>query len=177
VPALFTCVPLLRMPRGGRGLIVTAAVLGVAVGSTVNVCKHFIQFEREEVGELDTALQVMEPRKRVAGLIYDKSSAVMSDLYAPFLHFVSYYQVEKGGVVQFAYTGFPHWPVQYQPGKLPPPGTVTRLRWEWTPEQVPVSELYPYYDYVLTRGGGFNPRPGTFHVAWHGGRWTVWQRD
>ena len=177
VPALFTCVPLLRMPRGGRGLVVTAAALGVAVGSTVNVCKHFIQFEREEVGELDSALEVMQPRKRVAGLIYDKGSAVMSDLYAPFLHFVSYYQVEKGGVVQFAYTGFPHWPVQYQPGKLPPPGTVTRLRWEWTPEQVPVSELYPYYDYVLTRGGGFNPPPGTFHVAWHGGRWTVWQRD
>ncbi|HEX3344123.1 MAG TPA: hypothetical protein VHS09_06090, partial [Polyangiaceae bacterium] len=167
VPALFTCVPLLRMPRGGRGLLVTVAAAAVAVGSTVNVCKHFIQFERDEVGELDEALALMEPRKHVAGLIYDKGSSVMSDLYVPFMHFVSYYQVEKGGVVQFAYTGFPHWPVQYQPGKFPPPGTVPRLRWEWTPEQVPISELYPYYDYVLTRGGGFHPPAGTFHTAWH----------
>jgi hypothetical protein len=177
VPALFTSVPLLRMPARGRGLVVTFAALAVALGSTVNVCKHFIQFEREEVGELDDAIAAMEPRKRVVGLIYDKGSTVMSDLYAPFLHFVSYYQAEKGGVVQFAYTGFPHWPVQYQEGHYPPPGAVPRLRWEWTPEQVPMSELYPYYDYVLVRGQGFNAPPGTFHVAWHGGRWTVWKRD
>ena len=29
----------------------------------------------------------------------------------------------KGGVVQFAYTGFPHWPVQYEPGMFPPPAS------------------------------------------------------
>jgi hypothetical protein len=40
-----------------------------------------------------------------------------------------------------------------------------------------MSELYPYYDYVLTRGNGFNPPHGTFHVAWRGGKWTVWERD
>ena len=101
----------------------------------------------------------------------------MSDLYAPFLHFVSYYQVEKGGVVQFAYTGFPHWPVQYLPGQYPPPGTMPRLRWEWTPESVSIGELFPYYDYVLARGDGFRPPPGTFRVAFRGRRWTVWARD
>lgn len=177
VPALFTTIPLLRMPQGVRGFGVTMAALLVAASSTVNVCKHFIQFEREEVGDLDGAIAAMQPRKHVAGLIFDKNSNVMSDLYSTFLHFVSYYQVEKGGVVQFAYTGFPHWPVQYQDGKYPPPGTVPRLRWEWTPELVPISELYPYYDYVLARGPGFNPPPGTFHVAWHGGKWTVYAKD
>jgi len=177
VPAIFLSIPLLRMPARGRGLFVTGAALLVAAGSTVNVCKHFIQFEQQEVGEIEDAIAVMEPRKHVAGLIYDRGTSVMSDTFTTFLHFVSYYQAEKGGVVQFSYTSFPHWPVQYQPGRFPPPGTVPRLRWEWTPEQVPMSELYPYYDYVLTRGGGFNPPRGTFHVAWHGGRWTVWQRD
>jgi hypothetical protein len=177
VPGLLTSVPLLRMPRGVRGILVAAAAFGVAVGSTVNVCKHFIAFEREEVGDLDRAVASMQPRKRVAGLIYDKRSVVMSDLYAPFLHFVSYYQVEKGGLVQFAYTGFPHWPVQYLPGKYPPPGTMPRLRWEWTPESVPLSELYPFYDYVLERGEGFRPPAGTFHVSYRGQRWTVWERD
>ena len=55
VPALITSVPLLRMPRGPRGWLVTALALVVAVGSTVNVCEHFIKFEREEVGDLDQA--------------------------------------------------------------------------------------------------------------------------
>ncbi len=176
VPALFTSIPLLRMPRGVRGLLVTAAAVVVAVGSTVNTCKHFIQFERADVGDLDEAIQSMQPRKRVAGLIFDRRSSVMTDTYSPFLHFVSYYQVEKGGVVQFAYTGFPHWPVQYQPGRLPPPGTPTRLRWEWTPEAVPISELYPYYDYVLTRGEGFRPPSSAFRPSFRGRRWTVWER-
>jgi hypothetical protein len=176
--ALLTLVPLLRMPGGGRGTMVTALAVGVCVGSTVNVCKHFIQFEREEVGDLDEALATMEPRAHVAGLIFDRGSRTMSDTFVPFLHFVSYYQAEKGGVVQFAYTGFPHWPVQYQDGKYPPETYPRlRLRWEWTPEQVGMNELYPYYDYVLARGSGFNPPPGKYHVAFHGGRWTVYARD
>ncbi len=175
VPALLTSIPLLRIPRGGRGIAVTLVALGVSVASTVNTCKHFIDFERNEVGDLDGAIESMQPRKHVAGLIYDRRSNVMSDLYAPFLHFASYYQVEKGGVVQFAYTGFPHWPVQYQPGKFPP-STPLRLRWEWTPEQVPMGELYPYYDYVLTRGEGFRPPANAFRPSFHSGKWTVWER-
>ena len=177
VPALLTSIPLLRMPGGLRGVAVTACALGVGIGSTVNVCKHFIDFERDELGDFDQALGSMQPSKHVAGLIFDKRSSLMSDLYAPYVHFVSYYQVEKGGVVQFAYTGFPHWPVQYEPGQIPAPGTMPRLRWEWTPESVPIGELYPYYDYVLTRGEGFRPPPGTFHPTFRGNRWTVWTRD
>jgi hypothetical protein len=177
VPALLTSVPLLRMPRGGRGAFVTMAALGAALGSTLNVCKHFVLFEREELGDFEQAIDSMAPNKKVAGLVFDKTSAVMSDLYAPYLHFVSYYQVEKGGVVQFSYAGFPHWPVQYMPGMFPPPGTMPRLRWEWMPEAVPITELYPYYDYVLTRGEGFRPPPGTFHPTFRGRKWTVWNRD
>jgi len=30
---------------------------------------------------------------------------------------------------------------------------------------------------VLTRGNGFHPPSGTFHVKWHGDRWTVWAKD
>ena len=178
VPALLTCVPLLRMPGGARGVLVTGLVLGVLGGSTVNVCKHFIAFEREEVGDLDEALDTMAPRAHVAGLIYERYSSTMSDLYSPFLHFASYYQVQKGGVVQFSYTGFPHWPVQYQDDAYPPMTyPKLRLRWEWTPEQVTMQELYPYYDYVLVRGHGFFPPHGTFHPVYKGTRWTVYERD
>jgi hypothetical protein len=175
VLALVTAVPLLRMPGGLRGLAVTGAALAVGLGSIVNTCKHFIQFEREEVGDVDDALEQMQPARRVAGLIYDKGSSVVN--LAPFLHFVSYYQAEKGGVVQFSNANIRYSPFHFKPDRLPPQGEPARLRWEWTPEAVGIQELYPYYDYVLTRGSGFHPPAGTFHVKWHGSRWTVWERD
>lgn len=175
--ALLTGVPLLRMPRGGRGFFVTVLALMLAVGSTVNVCRHFIEFETQEVGDLDDALAQMDPGRKVAGLIYDKGSAVMSNHYAPFLHFVSYYQAEKGGVVQFSNANIRYSPFHFKDDKLPPEGQPARLRWEWTPEQVTTRELYPYYDYVLTRGSGFQPPPGTYRVKWRGDRWTVWEKS
>jgi hypothetical protein len=173
--ALMTAIPLLRMPTGIRGGLVTTALVALGGGSIVNTCKHFIEFERQEVGEIDDAIRQMDPRKRVAGLIFDRGSSIVH--FAPFMHFVSYYQLEKGGVVTFSYTSFPHWPVRYRPGHFPPPGGPLRLRWEWTPEQVTLDELMPYYDYVLTRGSGFRPPPGTFHVQWKDRHWTVWARD
>jgi hypothetical protein len=176
--ALLMMVPLLRMPGGGRGFAITALALAACIGSTLNVCKHFIVFEREEVGDLDDALAAMAPRAHVVGLIFDRGSRTMSDMFVPVLHYVSYYEAEKGGVVQFAYTGFPHWPVQYQDGKYPPlTYPKQRLRWEWTPEQVTTAELYPYYDYVLVRGSGYAPPAQLFHSAFRGARWSVYERN
>jgi hypothetical protein len=177
-PILFaiTAIPLLRMPRGALGAVVTAAALAVGVASIANTCQHFLRFEIEEVGDIDGAIDAMEPNRKVCALIYDKLSTVTNN--QPFLHFGSYYQVRKGGVVMFTYAGYAHWPVDFQPGHYPPPGTgPARLRWEWMPEQVPMSEMYPYYDYILTRGNGFRPPPGTYHLRWRGDRWAVWQRD
>jgi hypothetical protein len=176
-PILFamTAIPLVRMPRGGRGVFVTAAALAVGVGAIVNTCQHFIQFEREEVGDIDGAIDAMEPGRRVCALMYDKGSTIVN--HVPFLHFGSYYQEAKGGVVMFTFAGYAHWPVDFKAGHYPPPGGPARHRWEWTPEMVPITEIYPYYDYVLTRGQGFRPPPGTYHVKWHSDRWTVWARD
>jgi len=177
VPALITAIPFLRMPsRGMARTVVTALALLLASWSTVNVCKHFIQFQLEEVGELDGAMAHMEPNRHVAALIYDRASGIVN--MSPFLHYGSWYQADKGGVVMFSNSGALYWPVRFREGHYPPPGTRPRLRWEWTPEQVPVrGELYPYYDYVLVRGDGFRPPPGTFHEAWHGVHWTVYAQD
>ena len=175
-PLLFaiTSIPLLRMPTGSRGAAVMIASLALAGASTINTCQHFVKFEREEVGDIDGAIDAIPPRSRVCALIYDRGSSTMTN--QPFLHFGSYYQMEKGGVVEFTYAGYAHWPVDFKPGHYPPPGGPARLRWEWTPEQVPITEVYPYYDYVLTRGSGFRPPPGTYHASWRGGRWTVWEK-
>jgi hypothetical protein len=175
-PLLFaiTAIPLLRMPTGVRGVVVTTAALSLAGMCTANTCRHFIRFERDEVGDIDGAIDAMAPRSKVCALIYDRGSSVMAN--QPFLHFGSYYQVQKGGVVEFTYAGYAHWPVDFLPGHYPPPGRSARLRWEWTPEQVPITEIFPYYDYVLTRGAGFRPPQGTYRVKWHSGRWTVWEK-
>jgi hypothetical protein len=172
--ALITGVPLLRMPAGGRGLLVTIAAAAVGLGAILNVCKHFIQFERDEVGDIDEALDQMAPARRVAGLIFDKGSSVVN--LAPFLHFVSYYQAEKGGVIQFSNANIRYSPFHFKPDRLPPQGQPARLRWEWTPEAVHIDELFPYYDYILTRGTGFRPPAGTFHMKWRGDRWAVWEK-
>ncbi len=175
VPALMTAIPFLPMRRGFSGGVVTALAIALAIHSTVNVCSHFIQFQLEEVGDIDDAIEKMAPAKHVAALIYDRGSNVVN--MSPFLHFGSYYQADKGGIIQFSNDGALYWPVRFKEGHYPPPGKRPRLRWEWTPEQVPITELYPYYDYVLVRGNGFQPPRGSFHVIFHGDRWTVWQRD
>ena len=177
-PIMFamTALPLLHMPRGIRGGVVTAAAFALSVFSVVNVCVHFRQFERDEVGDFDGALAAMEPQRRVCALMFDRDSRV-TDL-SPFLHFGSYYQVQKGGVVEFTYAGYAHWPIDFRPGAYPPPGGPARHYWEWHPEDVSVErEIYPYYDYVLTRGEGFHPPPGTYHVKWQSAPWAVWERD
>jgi hypothetical protein len=174
-PGMIALIPLLPMPRGARGFFVTALALAVGTSSIVDTCKHFIAFEQTEVGDIDGAIDFMAPRSRVAALIFDKSSNIVNTV--PFLHFGSYYQVKKGGLIQFSNSGALYWPVRFRDGHYPPPGRRPRLRWEWMPEAVTIQELFPYYDYVLVRGHGFSPPPGTFHVAWSGDRWTVYERD
>jgi hypothetical protein len=175
-PILFamTAIPLVRFPAGRRGLFVSACALVVGLGAIANTCRHFIQFERDEVGDIDGAIDSMAEGRKVCALIFDKASGVMNN--QPFLHFGSYYQTKKSGVVMFTFAGYAHWPVDFLPGKYPPPGGPARLRWEWTPEQVTFGEIYPYYDYVLTRGRGFRPLPGTYRETWHDDRWTVWAK-
>jgi len=174
VPGMMASIPLLRMPRGPRGVLVTLGLVGIATHATVNTCTKFIRHEQREVGEIDEALDSMEPGKRVAGLIFDRSSAVTNN--SPFLHYVSYYQAKKGGFVQFSYAHFKHWPFSYKDGFMPPPGRPPMQRWEWTPESV-TQELYPFYDYILVRGSGFTPERGEFHVKFRGEHWVVYERD
>lgn len=176
-PLLFvlTVVPLLPFPGGARGRALAAALTCVALATTISACVHFVRFERDDTDDFDAVLRTMQPRKHVAGLIFDKQSSVTHR--HPLVHFASYYQLEKGGVVEFTFAGYPHWPFQFREGRCPSTGCPARQDWEWTPEQVTTAELYPYFDYVLTRGAGFAPAPGTYHVANTHGRWTVWERD
>jgi len=175
IPALMGLIPLMRMPAGLRGTWVTACSVMLGASATFNVCEHFARFEREEVGNIDGAIDAMKPQKRVVGLIFDRASSVVNN--APFLHYVSYYQARKGGIVQFSNSGALYWPVRFRPGHYPPPGYRPEIGWEWRPEQVSIDEIFPYYDYVLSRGVGFSPPAGTFHLIWKDGPWSVYARE
>ena len=171
---LITGIPLLALPSGWPGRLITTAAVIIAAWACVNTTRHFVSFNALEVGDFDAALATMAPHRRVCALVYDPWSRIVRN--AAFLHFGSYYQIERGGVVMFTYAGFPHWPIAFAPGRTPP-GFPARPRWEWTPELVPIEEVYPYYDYVLTRGDGFHPPSGTYHATYRGRDWSVWARD
>jgi hypothetical protein len=173
-----TAIPLLPFPTERRGWVATGAIVSVGLACIVNTCRHFIAFQLTEVGDIDGAIAAIPPAKRVCALIYDRGSRIIGGQWAPFLHFGSYYQVAKGGVAMFTYAGYAHWPVDFRPGRYPPPGGPARQRWEWMPESVSIEgEIAPYYDYVLTRGNGFHPPPRSFHTFWSGDKWTVWERE
>ena len=114
----------------------------------------------------------MEPRKHVAGLIFDANSTFVRS--AAFVQFVSYYQLEKGGVVEYSSFGKVHNPVGFQPGREPPTGAPPAF--DLIPTHIRMDQLYPYFDYVLVRGEGFHPPPGTFRLTWEGNRWAVWSK-
>jgi hypothetical protein len=179
-PVLFAIllIPLLRMPAKGRGHLVAIASLVIGAFAIVNTAAHFIRFQDEELGDFDEALARIEPNKRVAALVYDRGSETTAGMFAPFLHFGSYYQAARGGVAMFTYAGYAHWPFDFRDGEYPPPGGSARPRWEWEPERVSVNaEIVPYYDYVLVRGDRFRPGNAPLREVFAGDRWSVWKNE
>jgi hypothetical protein len=101
---LFLTLLLPRM-RGALGGIVLLAAGVVATISFYEINRSFVQFEKEEVGDIDAALASIPRAERVAGLIFGGSSNIVR--FAPFLHYVALYQARKGGVVMFTFAEFP----------------------------------------------------------------------
>jgi hypothetical protein len=168
---LFAPLLLPRM-RGwlGHTLLIAAAV--VAALSFYEINRAFVQFEREEVGDIDAALAVIPRAERVAGLIFGGSSNIVR--FAPFLHYVALYQAKKGGAVMFTFAEFPQSPFRFRADSRPP---VVPPRWEWTPERVDPDRDLTWYRYVLVRGGpGRIQRSPYFENVFQGAGWTVWRR-
>jgi len=170
--ALLTIVVVPRLPTLLASTLVAAAVM-LALTQTYAMTKAFVAFDRDEVAELDAALDSIPPAQRVAGLIFDRSSRQVK--FSPFIHAAAYYQVRKGGAVMFSFTDFPQSPFSFRETNRPPR---VGPRWEWMPEKVqPVRDL-AWYDYVLVRGG-----PGriatsqpNYTPTFRGPHWSVWQR-
>jgi hypothetical protein len=168
---LLTAIPFLRMPAGRRGVAVTCGALALGGLSLGLTCARFVQFERDEIGDLEGAIASIPPRMHVAAILGGSHSSIMKT--RPFLHAGSYYQLEKGGVVAFSFAGYPHWPIAFKEGAEPPTGPAFPVGWEWQPHAS--SELAPYYDYVITRGFAPSGPEYALHFSDASG-WRVWRR-
>jgi hypothetical protein len=162
-------LPRMRGVVGGTLLLAAGLVAGL---SFYEINRAFVQFEREEVGDIDAAIAAIPKGERVAGLIFGGSSNIVR--FAPFLHYVALYQARKGGAVMFTFAEFPQSPFRFKadsrPPKVPP-------RWEWTPERVDPDRDLTWYRYVLVRGGpGRIQRSPYFENLFQGAGWTVWRR-
>jgi hypothetical protein len=169
--ALWLVVTLPSFRFGKEVLLSVALALGAA--SFHRAGKAFAEFDRQEVGDFDQALAVLPEGQRVVGLIFDRYSRHVA--FAPFMHYVAYYQARKGGAVMFSFADFPQSPFHFRednrPPRVPP-------RWEWLPERVRPKDLM-FYDYALVRGGPgaiARARSG-FAAIYLGASWSVWKRS
>lgn len=146
--ALLLFIPWLRPPRRWAETLLRSAVVVVAMLSFQQASRAALDFEAEEVGELDAAIEAIPKGSRVAGLIFVSGSRHVN--FSPFLHSVAYVQAERGGAVMFTFADFPQSPIRFReenrPPRVPP-------RWEWMPARVDPARDLDWYEYVLTRGG------------------------
>ncbi|HEY2732597.1 MAG TPA: hypothetical protein VGI70_01360, partial [Polyangiales bacterium] len=168
--ALLFLIPVLPAPPLMAARVLAAALLVLTFAQERVVARAFAQFDRTEVGDFDQALAAIPAAKRVIGLIYDRYSRQVK--FAPFIHYVAYYQARKGGAVMFTFADFPQSPFRFREDDRPPR---VAPRWEWTPERVRPSDL-AWYEYVLVREGAA-PCGKHCKAIYRGALWSVWKRD
>ncbi len=173
IALLFACL-LLPDLRGRSSQALFAAVSLVALLGFVEVSRAFSAFERDEVGDLAEALEVIPPGQRVAGLMFERGSQHVK--FSPFIHGVAYYQAQKGGAVMFTFADFPQSPFRFRDDNRPPR---VAPRWEWQPERVDPARDLAWYDYVLVRGrpGRIEQQSEHLRPIYRGARWRVYKRQ
>lgn len=84
---------------GVKKLLVTVLVVSWTAFLSARFWKYNL-----EAKQIDSIIEVMEPRKRVLGLMFQRFH---KDAFAfPFVHFVNWYQAEKGGYVRHTFTSY-----------------------------------------------------------------------
>lgn len=159
------------------GGILTLVLACFAFWVTTVHTRHFREFD-EEAQSVLPVLEKIAPRARVATLIFDSSSKVVT--LPSYLHFGQYHQLWRGGVATYSFAEAPQSPIRFHPHRRggPPP---TILRSEWKPHLFRFTNDNRFYDYFLVRGErrGFFRRAGftrkeVAQVA-KNGPWTLYQ--
>jgi hypothetical protein len=168
IPALLVALE----PTRRRSRFARAAAVGIAAGSLLLVAGRFQAFGAESAG-VRSLLSLAEPNRRMLSLVDDPSSGALPG--APYLHIACWYQVWKGGIVDFSFAEFFPNRFRYRAGMDPPlPYNV-----EWRPRQfnwrVHGGALY---DYFLVRGAWtpFDGATSRVELVARDGPWALYRQ-
>lgn len=144
------------------------------------VSANFISFHQES-RPFDQILESMEPGKKVLSLTFDKYSTFM--VFPVFLHFPVWYQVKKGGLVDFSFAEF--FPNRFRYKTRPVAGFAgSVLRHGTFPQDFVWSEHATDYQYFFLRKPGeessvartFGEGQNQVRLKAHAGKWWLFER-
>lgn len=169
----------LALPRL-RGACVAHGVVAAMAFVTVRIADDqaasFRRWDREELRDLDAALEAARPGRRLVALVPATQSAAVAG-NVPLLHAAAYYQVRGGDVATFSFADFPQSPFRYREGGPRPPRL--RPRWEWQASLREADPQMSYYDYVLVRIGYQDEparMPDRYTKVYAGEAWSLYER-
>jgi hypothetical protein len=126
--------------------VLVAAVLVLQLGQTLSA---FLRFRAESAG-LAAVLADTAPGENLAGLIFDRSSAIWGGMPV-YLHTPAYYQVEKGGRILFSFAELFQTSSRFRPGKS---WDELLREWnDWNPQFFDYGRHGGRFRYFLVRGG------------------------
>lgn len=154
------------------GALCAAAVL-VQVGYSFALSAAYRAFDQEaEVAQLEEVLGHAERGQRLFAHIWEQGSHVVQ--FQPYMHFGSYYEVQRGGRARYSFAETPWTPLRFKKGTEPP---APPRNWELHPERVVLSSYAAQEEYVLVRGPGAEPDAQTgFRLRARAGRWALYGR-
>jgi len=127
-------------------------VMGLHLAGVANLVTGFKAFEKE-IGDYPSLFERAEPGKRLLKVTYNLESRVVNHGALWHMHF--FYTILRAGVSDLQFAEYPHNPIQYRPGMVPPQTGV-----EFTK-----SPVWRYYDYVLLRKSSLPPmKPAEDHL-------------
>lgn len=120
----------------GVGVIALVLLLNGAI--LTNLIRGFQAFD-QEIGDFPALFERAEGYRRLLRVTYNQESAVVP--YGAYWHTHFFYTIIKGGVSDMQFAEYPHNPIQYRPGMVPPK----------PPQEFWRYGGWRYFDYILVR--------------------------
>ncbi len=114
------------------------ALVALQAATVANLVRGFRAFDRELDGFL-SLFERAEGGKRLLRVTHNQESGVVP--YGAHWHTQFFYSILKGGIADMQFAEYPHNPIQYRPGMVPPK----------PPTEFWKSQSWRYFDYILIR--------------------------
>lgn len=122
------------------GLAAIGVLVGLQVATVANLVRGFQAFDRE-LDDYPSLFERADGGRRLLRVTYNQESAIVP--YGAYWHTQFFYTILKGGIADMQFAEYPHNPIQYRPGMVPPK----------PPPEFWKSRAWRYFDYILVRRG------------------------